>query len=136
MPVESPHLNPKDYQHLLGSHPELPLRERKQLEQVVQDQVREANLQLDELSYQMNDVLLNTLRRAVEHLVETGKLTAEEATDELANLEDYLMNIPEVEHRLFSKDDHDGWLSAWLTRHPEYVEEDLGGEWPDWLRDS
>lgn len=134
MRKENHRLTLKDYQHFLDQHPTLTPEEINQLARDIQALEEEANLQLDEASYQMNDRLLNSLQEALKHLVKIGKLTAEEAADELASLEDYLMNIPEVEQRLHDKNDRDGWLSAWLTRHPEYVEEDLGGEWPDWLK--
>jgi len=93
----------------------------------------EVRLLVDEECRGIYSDIFNAFEKIVNKRVQSGRLTQEQAEDELWSGRDYFISIPEVYTRLEEKMDEDGWLTRWLTRHPEYVEEDLGGQWPEWL---
>ncbi|OGM71553.1 hypothetical protein A2897_01400 [Candidatus Woesebacteria bacterium RIFCSPLOWO2_01_FULL_44_24b] len=95
---------------------------------------RETELILDEHYRGINSDVYNAYERVVDTMVKSGRLTKEQARVNLRNAEDYFTGIPEAHNRLKDKNDEDGWLTHWLTRHPEYVNEDLEGQWPEWLQ--
>lgn len=95
---------------------------------------RELDLIADEYCRDIyNDVFI-AYKAEVNLKLGLGLITQEYADEEIVDAEDYFLGIPEAMYRLKTQKDEDGWLSNWLTRHPEYLtdaREPL--EWPEWL---
>lgn len=60
-------------------------------------------------------------------------MTPEQALAFQAEAQEYFLGVPEAEKRFEDRKDEDGWLRGWLQRHPNYVDQYLGGQWPEWL---
>ena len=97
------------------------------------DHILQLRLLSDECLRKDYDDLFTFYRESIKRLVKVGLLDKQEANTLIQNTKDYLLGIPEAVWRIEEQKDEDGWLANWLTRHPEFVKEDLEGQWPEWL---
>jgi hypothetical protein len=95
--------------------------------------LREIVMITDETNFDLSNAAYAAIEKVAQFNVNAGVLTPEDATRKLAEAEDYFMGVPQAKQRLFEQSDKGGWLADWLTRHPEFVQQELNGEWPQWL---